>query len=344
MRTTLLLISSKPSSKPLRPVLRLAKLEGDAAFTYALDGKIDGSMLLDTLESCYFAFRRRQDSIRRATTCPCTACTSIPSLNLKFFAHYGDCVRHKIAGREELSGTDVIIVHRLMKNSVAETTGVKAYALFTSACTAAVGLATETLAMRPHEETYEHVGLVRGFVYDLGARWAHDQDHRRVFVTPENTEFETEALLPAPPPVVWHNLTDPAKRIRFQPGADRIDQQNVGGRRGVGTTNHCVHGPGVVLEEIRDWRPFEYFTVHAMVPGFGPMIYMFYLTPEDSGTRFRFRVQKIRAKKQREAWPAVAPSFHEIGKLMVAGLTAVLEQDAATREADVNIAGASPSP
>ena len=52
-----------------------------------------------------------------------------PSLNLKSSPDYGDCVRHKIAGREELSGTDVIIVHRLMKNSVAETTGVQAYAL-----------------------------------------------------------------------------------------------------------------------------------------------------------------------------------------------------------------------
>jgi uncharacterized protein YndB with AHSA1/START domain len=320
--------------KALRPVLRLAKLEGDAAFAYALDDKIDGSMLLDTIEGCYFAFRRRLASIRQATTCECAACATIPRLNLKFFAHHGECVRHRIAGLEELSGTDVILVHRLLKNRVAETFGVNAYALFTTACMIAMGLDPETLAIRPHEETYEHIGLVRGFVEDLETRWGHEQDHRRVFVTPENAEFEAEALLPAPPPIVWHYLTDPAKRVRFQPGTDRIDQHTVGGRRGVGTMNHCVHGHGTTLEEIRDWRPFEYFTVAATVPGFGPMTYMFHLTPEGQGTRFRFRLQKIRAKKQRDAWPAVAPAFQEGGKHLVQGLTALVEQEAAARESD----------
>jgi hypothetical protein len=37
----------------LRPNFRLAKLEGDAAFTYVVTETIDGSMLLDTIERCY---------------------------------------------------------------------------------------------------------------------------------------------------------------------------------------------------------------------------------------------------------------------------------------------------
>jgi hypothetical protein len=313
--------------KALRPVLRLAKLEGDASFTYALDGKIDGSMLLDTIEGCYFAFRRRLNAIRQATTCPCTACTSIPSLNLKFFAHHGDCVRHRIAGREELSGTDVILVHRLLKNHVVETLGVNAYALITSACVTAIGLDPAPLAMRSHEEDYEHIGPVRGWVHNLQARWAHEQDHRRVFVTHEDAEFETQALLPAPPPVIWHFLTDPTKRVRFQLGAERIDQQTVGGRRGVGTTNHCVHGHDTVLEEIRDWQPFEYFTVHAQVPGFGPMTYTYQFIPEDGRTRFIFRLKKVRGKKQREAWKTVEPFFHQVGDHMIRGLVDLAQED-----------------
>jgi len=44
----------------LRPNFRLAKLEGDAAFTFMTAEKIDGSMLLDTIERCYFGFRRRR--------------------------------------------------------------------------------------------------------------------------------------------------------------------------------------------------------------------------------------------------------------------------------------------
>src|SRR4029078_10233841 len=55
----------------LRPDFRLAKLEGDAAFTYAAIAQIDGSTLLDTIERCYFGFRRRRRDVRQATSCEC---------------------------------------------------------------------------------------------------------------------------------------------------------------------------------------------------------------------------------------------------------------------------------
>jgi hypothetical protein len=56
----------------LRPNFRLAKLEGDAAFTFATAEKIDGSMLLDTIERCYFGFRRRRD-VRQAMGPSCSS-------------------------------------------------------------------------------------------------------------------------------------------------------------------------------------------------------------------------------------------------------------------------------
>src|SRR3954465_3772557 len=108
----------------LRPGFRLAKLEGDAAFTYASIEKLDGSTLLDTIERCYFGFRRRRRDVRQATSCEGNACVRIPDLNLKFVAHVGDVIRQKVFGLEELVGADVIVVHRLLKNTVIETTGV----------------------------------------------------------------------------------------------------------------------------------------------------------------------------------------------------------------------------
>ncbi len=52
----------------LRPGFRLAKLEGDAAFMYAITDRIDGSILLDTIERCYFGFRRRRRDVRQASS------------------------------------------------------------------------------------------------------------------------------------------------------------------------------------------------------------------------------------------------------------------------------------
>jgi hypothetical protein len=37
-----------------------------------------------------------------------------------------------------------------------------------------------------------------------------------------------------------------------RPGVLRVDETVSDGRRGVGTTNHCMHGDGVTLEEILD--------------------------------------------------------------------------------------------
>ena len=78
--------------------------------------KIDGSLLQDAIEAAYFAFRRRLRNIEQATTCTCKACRRMQDLDLKFVAHHGEFVKHKMAGREELAGRDVIVVHRLLKN------------------------------------------------------------------------------------------------------------------------------------------------------------------------------------------------------------------------------------
>src|SRR3954465_9212696 len=67
----------------LRPMLRLAKLEGDAAFAYVVTPTIDGSTLQETVEGTYFAFQRRLRDIASASRCECNACIRIPSLDLK---------------------------------------------------------------------------------------------------------------------------------------------------------------------------------------------------------------------------------------------------------------------
>src|ERR1700741_3173096 len=141
----------------LRPTFRLAKLEGDAAFMVAPEDEMDGSLLLDTIERCYFGFRRRRRDVRQATTCECDACMRIPDLNLKFVAHVGPVVRQQMAGLDELIGRDVIVVHRLLKNTAADVVRGNAYALLTDACTTAMRLDPAELQMRPHVETYDVV-------------------------------------------------------------------------------------------------------------------------------------------------------------------------------------------
>ena len=97
--------------RALRPPFRLAKFEGDAAFVYALADKVDGSLVQDSIEQAYFAFRKRLRSIKQASSCECQACRRMQSLDVKFVVHHGEFIRQKMSGREELAGRDVILVH-----------------------------------------------------------------------------------------------------------------------------------------------------------------------------------------------------------------------------------------
>ncbi|NWF68741.1 MAG: hypothetical protein HXY40_06630 [Chloroflexi bacterium] len=64
----------------------------------------------------------------------------------------------------ELSRPDVIIAHRVMKNEVKEKTGYKAYTLFSESAVNALDLQDFTCEMKPHSETYDHVGEVRSSI------------------------------------------------------------------------------------------------------------------------------------------------------------------------------------
>ena len=147
--------------KGLRPLFRLAKFEGDAAFVYAATEKVDGSMLQDSIESAYFKFRRRVRDIKQASVCECKACVAMGDLDFKFVVHHGEMVKQKMGGREELAGRDVILVHRLLKNTVSGKVGNRAYALYSDACIQAMGIDPVAQELTEHRETIDVIGDVR---------------------------------------------------------------------------------------------------------------------------------------------------------------------------------------
>ncbi|HLU67838.1 MAG TPA: DUF2652 domain-containing protein [Kofleriaceae bacterium] len=100
---------------------KLAKLEGDAAFVYRRlgDGEpLDGGELRRRVLDIAGAFRARQAQLAAERTCACDGCMQAGQLTLKFVAHAGEALFHRVKRMTELAGVDVILVHRLLKNSV----------------------------------------------------------------------------------------------------------------------------------------------------------------------------------------------------------------------------------
>ena len=204
------------------------------------------------------------------------------------FVHHGAFVWSRIAGRDELAGSDVIIVHRLLKGTGAAEARANGFALFTAAAVDALGVDSDALGLRSGEESIEHLGRVDTFTLDLEARWQAETGERRLDISEADTAFGIEATLAAEPSVVWAHLTSPALRTRWE-GPIRIEETSAGGRRGVGTTAQCVTGRLATLEEIVDWQPYDRVAWRLAVPGLGPVAATADLDPTENGTHLRLR-------------------------------------------------------
>jgi hypothetical protein len=146
--------------------LEVAKLEGDAVFLFGRKERdlqswnkareIIGQKLLTFFE----VFRAKIDELSYSTTCTCNACSQIEKLRLKLVVHSGEALFHRVYDFQELAGVDVIILHRLLKNSVRA----DQYLLMTEAARRDVAL-PQTIKLIPASETYEDIGRIPVGIY-----------------------------------------------------------------------------------------------------------------------------------------------------------------------------------
>jgi hypothetical protein len=247
--------------------MTISKLEGDAVFAYApLELFVHGETLVDFIESMYVAFRDKQLSMQRATTCTCNACRNIPSLDLKFFLHCGDYIQQTVANIKELVGSDVNLIHRLTKNHVTEVTGWRAYMMVTEQCLNQINLNLTDAYVQVEE--YEHLGKIKTFNFNLHQRYKEITEARCIMLDEKDADLTLQIDFPTPPAVTWEWIHNPDKRNLWNGGhvtwsmGDRPQ-----GRSGIGSSNHCAHGSSVTIEVMVDWHPFEYYTAYSYEKG-----------------------------------------------------------------------------
>src|ERR1700758_3441281 len=112
--------------RTLQGRMDVSQVEGDAILFIS---GLTTPDVIQALEGTFVAFHRRLRDMQAVTTCPCDACANIGMLKLKFVVHHGRFSRQRLGTVEQLHGTDVIVAHRLLKNSVPS----KEYLLVTDA-------------------------------------------------------------------------------------------------------------------------------------------------------------------------------------------------------------------
>ncbi len=250
-----------------QPTMTVANLEGDAVFANApKEVFVRGETLVDFIESMYVAFRDKQLSMKRATTCTCNACRNMPTLDLKFFLHCGDYIQQTVLHRQELIGSDVNLIHRLTKNHVTEATGWRAYMMFTEQCVTRIGLDLPDAHIQIEE--YEHLGEIKTFNVNLHDRYHEITGERRIILDEKDADLTIQVDFSTPPAVTWEWIHNPDKRNIWNGGhVTWSTGERPQGRPGIGSSNHCAHGESVSTEVIVDWHPFEYYTAHSFENG-----------------------------------------------------------------------------
>ncbi len=97
------------------------KLQGDSVLMYALADETTHSAqgILEQVLRSFAAFRQRErELISECSLCSCSACATIDQLRLKAIIHHGPVVFKRVQKFDEIAGEDVIMAHRLLKNSI----------------------------------------------------------------------------------------------------------------------------------------------------------------------------------------------------------------------------------
>ena len=91
---------------------------------------------------------------------PCAVCANVDKLKLKVVVHSGQALFHKVGRFAQVSGLDVILVHRLLKNSIDS----DEYVLMTESAYRDITIVSPWPLVRGIER-YEGIGEVNTYVF-----------------------------------------------------------------------------------------------------------------------------------------------------------------------------------
>lgn len=109
--------------------MAVAEIEGDAVLFYQLERVPPVGQILRQARTMFLRFHNHLQRYERERVCQCGACRTANDLTLKIIVHAGPIGFVSIKNRRKPHGSDVIRVHRLLKNDLA----LREYLLLTDA-------------------------------------------------------------------------------------------------------------------------------------------------------------------------------------------------------------------
>ena len=222
--------------------MKISEIEGDAILFYK-DGKIpDGEQIAEQCKNMFIAFHHQLRKYDLSRICDCGACSTANKLTLKIIAHQGNISFSKVKDHEKLFGSDVILVHRLLKNDIPE----HEYMLVTE------NILLSDIASR---KEYNWIQLNKGSsTYDMGEVKYNYSSFKGLYNSisePQTNgvkEFRTskplifEEEIEAPMEIIYQALINLPERMKYMQGIKEVvvHDEHHNKMNKIGTRHECI--------------------------------------------------------------------------------------------------------
>jgi hypothetical protein len=230
----------------------LSEIEGDAVLFYHKGEPPSKKNLVEQCLAMFNNFHSQLKIIERDAICQCGACQTATNLSLKFILHFGEVKEIKVAQFTKATGIDMIIAHRLLKNTIPS----HEYILISAPCLQKLPdrAAVSELPWQSSRENYAAIGNVEFEYAELSQlkRQVPDPTPREEFVIVKGDD-NLEVSINAPLRQVYQSLINVDERMNWE-GVESIERDPVTERVGM---RHNCQVEGMTLENTALFGEFK---------------------------------------------------------------------------------------
>ena len=220
--------------------MKVSEFEGDAVLFYRKGAPPSLEQLVQQARKMYLDFHTCLKKFEYARVCQCGACTGASSIALKMVAHFGSTGSMQVKNHLKFIGKDIIIAHRLLKNSV----NVPEYLLVTQATVATLADAQGQLgSFARGANAYDDLGTIEYHFKSLDNYRNEVKVDAPLPVRLKNPRQMTQVTrrIDAPIERVYQHLIDLPGRIRWIDRATKVEMSDDQPNH-IGKTHRCVRG------------------------------------------------------------------------------------------------------
>lgn len=228
--------------------MEVSEVEGDAVLFFKYNSVPDLNDVIGQVRKTFLDFHNHLKSYESKRICSCGACSTAVNLSLKFIIHIGEIGFTMVKDRKKPFGSDLILVHRLLKNNIRE----KEYMLLTDSFQLA-GHELNTVgneAWLKYEQgavSYENIGEITYKYAHLAPlhEWVKEPQPPPLQKKVKNPIVDT-VFINLPIEEVFEKLANFNYRLEWNEGVDKLEYEKNRVNR-IGTRHRCVIGQNQIL-------------------------------------------------------------------------------------------------